>query len=403
MSADETTAEADPLGEPSVETPVEIPVDMRAGMRAGTPEAKPPRVRRGFLLAAACVTAGWLAGLLGSFVGVELAERRGAPPRQPSTLGLIVAEPRDAPLPALDVPAVAAAVGTSVVAVQAPVGEGEQFTGEFVGTGLIITGDGEIVTNAHVIEGASEVNVRLAGESEPRRAAVVAVDLTADVALLRVEVDQLPAATLGAAGDVRVGDQVMAIGYALDLDGDPSVTVGIVSALGRNLQNDRGVLADLIQTDAAISSGNSGGPLVNARGEVIGLTTLVGADRPGASSNGLGFAISSASLQQTLARLRAEARGEDTAAGFLGVELQNRRDGGSGALVAMVLDGSPADAAGLRIGDVVVDVDDIRVDGQLALIAAIRNRRPGDSVSIGVVREGEAIRLSATLVQRPPD
>lgn len=395
MSVDEPTDAAELLVETVVETSVETP--------AGAPAAKPPRVRRGFLLAAACIAAGWLAGLLGSFVGVELADRREAPPRRPSTLGLTVAEPRDAPLVPLDVPAVAAGVGASVVAVQAPVGEGEQFAGEFVGTGLIITSDGEIVTNAHVIGSATEVNVRLAGESEPRRAAVVAVDRTADVALLRVEVDQLPAATLGAAGDVRVGDQVMAIGYALDLDGDPSVTVGIVSALGRNLESNGGVLADLIQTDAAISSGNSGGPLVNARGEVIGLTTLVAADRPGASSNGLGFAISSRSLQQTVERLRAEALGEDTAAGFLGVELQDRRDGGSGALVSLVLDGSPADEAGLIIGDVVVDVDDTRVDGQLALIAAIRNRRPGDTVSVGVVRDGDPMRLSATLVQRPPD
>ena len=195
----------------------------------------------------------------------------------------------------------------------------------------------------------------------------------------------------------------MAIGYALDLDGDPSVTVGIISALGRALETETGVLSGLIQTDAAISSGNSGGPLVNALGQVVGINTLVVTAQSGATSNGLGFAISSGTVQAAIGALRDLANGQVQPAGFLGVNLVARHDGGSGALVSEVVVGSPADDAGIEVDDVVIAVDEQVVDGQVSLVGAIRGRKPGDSVSVTLVRGGQQLTVDAVLTVRPPD
>lgn len=361
------------------------------------------RTRKGFILVLAVAVAAWSSGLLGAFVGVKLANRSDAPARQPSTLGIDVAPVRDTPLPLLDVPTVAAAVGVSVVAVQHQVEQSGEVVGESIGTGLIVTSDGEIITNAHVVGDAKTVNVRLVGESEPRQAAVVASDPAADLALLRIDATGLVPATLATPDDVRLGDQVMAIGYALDLDGDPSVTVGIISALGRALETETGVLSGLIQTDAAISSGNSGGPLVNALGQVVGINTLVVTAQSGATSNGLGFAISSGTVQAAIGALRDQANGQVQPAGFLGVNLVARHDGGSGALVSEVVVGSPADDAGIEVDDVVIAVDEQVVDGQVSLVGAIRGRKPGDSVSVTLVRGGQQLTVDAVLTVRPPD
>ena len=202
--------------------------------------------------------------------------------------------------------------------------------------------------------------------------------------------------------DVRIGDEVLAIGYALDLDGDPTVTLGIVSSLDRTAGTEGGALKGLIQTDAAISSGNSGGPLVNALGQVVGINTLVSTTDIGSTSNGLGFAISTAELLPQLDRLRAEANGQSHASGFLGVVLERRRDGGSGALVTDVSAGSAAATAGVLVGDVVVAVDGEPISGQAALIATIGSRAPGDEVTVAVVRDGKPIEVRAVLGRRPP-
>ena len=200
----------------------------------------------------------WLAGVSGAFLGTYLADRRADPPRRPSTLGLVVAEPRNQALPALDVAAVSASVGASVVAIQVVVGKDGVALGEAIGTGIIVTADGEIVTNAHVVESQDTVNVRLVGETEPRKGAVIAVDEAHDLALIRIDTDGLTPATFVASDDVRLGDEVVAIGYALNLDGDPSVTRGIVSALDREITLPTGdVLKGLIQTNAAINQNSS--------------------------------------------------------------------------------------------------------------------------------------------------
>jgi S1-C subfamily serine protease len=342
----------------------------------------------------------WVAGLVGALIGVQWAQQRSSPPRKPSTLGVNVVGPRRQELPRLDVEAIANGLAPSVVAVQTNLVVNGQ-RGESLGTGLIVTADGEIITNAHVIGDAQTVHVRLNGESEPRDAAVVISDPSRDVALLRIKASGLPAATFAAPNDVRIGDDVLAIGYALDLDGDPSVTLGIVSSLDRTLATDTGALKGLIQTDAAISSGNSGGPLVNALGQVVGINTLVSSTEIGSTSNGLGFAISTSELLPELDQLRAQANGDTLVSGYLGVQLERRHDGGSGALVAEVVPSSAAATAGIKVGDVVVAVNGEPITGQAGLVATIRNLAPGAHAKVSLVREGSPVEVVAVLGERP--
>jgi putative serine protease PepD len=345
------------------------------------------------------VVAAWVSGLGGAFLGTYLANRRDEPPRAASTLAVVTAPSREEPFPPIDVAAVANAIGASVVAVQRPIESGE-IVGESTGTGLIITADGEIVTNAHVVGDATTVNVRLPGESEPRQAAVTARDVGNDVALLRVEAEGLTAATFADPDDVLLGDQVIAVGYALDLDGDPSVTLGIVSALGRTLETRIGALDGLVQTDAAISSGNSGGPLVNAVGHVVGINTAVAESDATTAANNVGFAIGVEELLPQIDALRDEADGAPIEEGFLGVSLDARRDGGSGALITAVDPGSPAEDAGFLVDDVVIAVNESSIAGAAALVATIRDLEPGTTIEVTVVRAGEEIELTATLELR---
>jgi putative serine protease PepD len=344
----------------------------------------------------------WMSGLLGALIGVQWAQNRSAPPRKPSTLGVIVDAPRSEDLPRIDVESIANDVAPSVVAVQSSLERNGQ-TGESIGTGLIVTTDGEIVTNAHVVGDATTVHVRLNGESEPRDAGVVATDPSRDLALLRVDVSGLSPATFAAPDDVRLGDEVLAIGYALDLDGDPTVTLGIVSSLDRTLVTGEGSLKGLIQTDAAVSSGDSGGPLVNALGHVVGLNTLASSSGLGSTANGLGFAIATSELLPTLDRLRAQANGDTLTSGYFGVQIDPRTDGGSGALVGDVVVGSAADKAGIEVGDVVIAVDGSSISGQAGLVATIRDLVPGDQTTVSLMRDGTPLEVTLVVDERPPD
>lgn len=353
-----------------------------------------------FVGALGVVFAAWFAGLVGAYVGTKLAERDDPVPRRPSTLGLAVASPRTDPLPAMDVPSAAGVIGPSVVAVQVDV-DGQGTSGVSFGSGVVLTADGDILTNAHVVHDATTANVRLVGESEPRPAAVLAVDHGNDLALLHVDATGLVPATFAEPGAVRLGDQVLAVGFALDLDGDPTVTLGIVSALDRSLSTAEGALDGLLQTDASISSGNSGGPLVNSLGQVVGINTLVAVSQAGTAANSVGFAISTAELLPDIVALRGLARGEVVHEAYMGVKLVSRVDGGSGALVQAVESGSPADDAGIEAGDVVVAVDGDRVDGSAALVAVIRQHQPGSQVQLSVVHDGTPREVTVVLATRP--
>lgn len=298
------------------------------------------------------------------------------------------------------VAAVANSIARSVVMVW---GEGDAATGGIsTGTGVVISSNGDILTNAHVVEDAVTVRIRFVSETEPREAEVLATDPGNDLALLRVKATGLVAATLAPPDSVRIGDPVVAIGYALDLDGGPTVTTGIVSAVNRTIPSGEGALDNLIQTDAAISSGNSGGPLVNLRGEVVGINTAVYRGDTQSAVNNVGFAISSDEILSVLPQLRAQARGEARAEGFLGVGVERRTDGGQGAIITSVQSDSPADEAGIVTGDVVLSVNEEPIDGQIGLVAAIRDAAPGQVVEIVILREGERITVTATLVAREP-
>jgi S1-C subfamily serine protease len=373
---------------------------MPSSVRLGKPgKRKRKVVNRYFLVFLGVIVAAWVAGLLGAVVGSQIAERRAAPPRKPSSLGITSAPARTQPYGPIDVAGVAEQVGSTVVAIQRTINDAG-VTGESAGTGVIVTADGEIVTNAHVVDDAKTVNVRLPGETEPRVGAVIATDPANDLALIRIDVDGLDVATFASPADIHVGDQVVAIGYALDLDGDPSVTVGVVSALERTLSTRDGALNGLIQTDAAISSGNSGGPLVDAAGHVIGINTAVAFSDVDTAANNVGFAISVGELVPEMAALRAAAGGTPLTEGYLGVGLEGRHDGGQGAVITQVELGSPAALAGLRDGDIVVSVAGREIVGDDDLIGTIRDLDPGTDVSITVMRGQQRLDVDVTLVQR---
>ena len=195
----------------------------------------------------------------------------------------------------IDVAAIVAAVEPSVVSIETTV---QVRRGPFVaegtgaGTGIVIDDQGTIITNAHVVDGATEITVTLDGEDQPRTAELIAADTENDIAVIRVsDTEGLVAAPLGASTDVAVGDEVVAIGNALALEGSMTVTSGIVSALDRSIETTSGTLDGLIQTDAAISSGNSGGPLVDASGRVIGINTAGATSGGGVSASNIGFVI----------------------------------------------------------------------------------------------------------------
>lgn len=377
---------------------------LRRRERRAQQRFEPNDRRKWFALGLVLVASSWAAGLAGAFLGTHLANRRDQPPRAASQLAVVTAPTRDQPFGPIDVAAVANFVGASVVAIQRTIGADEVVVGESTGTGLILTSDGEILTNAHVVGSADTVNVRLPGESEPRLGTVTARDAPNDVALVRIEADGLSTATFADPDDILLGDEVIAVGYALDLDGDPSVTRGIVSALNRTLETRIGALTGLIQTDAAISSGNSGGPLVNAAGHVIGINTAVAEGDSVTAANNVGFAIGVGELLPEIDALRAQAHGDPIAQGYLGVGLEGRRDGGSGAVITEVQPESPADEAGIEVDDIVVAVDGTSISGAGDLIGTVRDLDPGSTIVVTIVRDGEQVELTATLVERPePD
>ena len=274
------------------------------------------------------------------------------------------------------------------------------------GTGMILTPDGEVLTNAHVTLAneascsvAPSIRVTLANSPDPQTASVVAVDCDDDLALLRIPgATNLPTVQLGTStgGALQVGDPVVAVGNALDLPGGPTVTQGIVSATGRALQGTKS-LFNLIQTDAAINPGNSGGPLVNGAGQVIGINTAV-IDQAGSqgSAQGLGFAIAIDTAKPIVAQLRS---GHASRA-YLGISTADvtpaiaERLGLSltrGAIVGTVEPRSAADQAGLRADDVITKFNgrDVATSGDL--VAAIREAKPDERVPIEWNRKGRQI------------
>jgi S1-C subfamily serine protease len=249
-------------------------------------QARPERRRWPWRIGATLAGVALLAGSTGALVTRALD-----PPAAVTTAVVQPASSSRLAGSSMDVTAIAAAVEPVVVSIEASSDQGP-FASTSAGSGIILTSDGEVLTNAHVVEGASTIKVTLAGQSQARNAELVGIDTASDLALLRISgVSGLPTARLGSSASLQVGDDVVAIGNALALPGGPTVTSGIVSGLNRDLQTGDGGMSGLIQTDASISSGNSGGPLVNASGQVIGINTAVAASSQSTTAENIGFAI----------------------------------------------------------------------------------------------------------------
>ena len=379
--------------------PPQLPVQPKISAQDYDQPGRSPRRRFGVVLVAAVF--GLLGGIIGTYVAQEanLVDLNTSESITQITSAPVVVAEDDGSSGGSLIAQVAERLANSVVTISTTVSD-DFGSGRGVGTGVVLTSDGEILTNAHVIEDASEVVVRFAGETEPRVAKVLASDLGNDLALIKVDATGLIAATFAKPGSVKVGDTVVAIGYALALDGGPTVTSGIVSALKRTIETDSGALNSLIQTDAAISSGNSGGPLVNLKGEVVGINTAVARGDSDSAANNIGFSISVDEVLIVIEQLREQANGVERKEGFLGVGLAARDDGGQGAIITNVQPGSPADKAGILIDDVVLAVDGEPIDGQAGLVAAIRDAEPGQTVKIEIFRGGERLVFEATLIAR---
>ncbi|MEK7294906.1 MAG: trypsin-like peptidase domain-containing protein [Actinomycetota bacterium] len=383
-------------------TPVETPA---VHVPTTYPPPPPPTVgtrkRAPFLVVVAL-----LSGFVGGILGVVAADRwdlaSDSSSRANTLSSPIITSAVSADDPSLGqgiVAQVTNALSDSVVTISSEVTDASG-SGEAVGTGVVLTADGEILTNAHVVAEATSVRVRFAGETEPRQAEVLATDPGNDLALIKINATGLVPVVFAQPGSVRVGDSVVAIGYALALDGGPTVSTGIVSALKRTIITDSGALNGLIQTDAAISSGNSGGPLVNMRGEVIGINTAVARSDATSAANNIGFSISVDEVIPEIVLLRRLSGGGIRQEGFLGVGLAGRVDGGQGAIITSVQDNSPASIAGIKEGDIVLSVDGEPIDGQAAFVAAIRDSGPGATVTIEILRDSKRLTVMATLVTR---
>ncbi|MEO5722713.1 MAG: trypsin-like peptidase domain-containing protein [Ilumatobacteraceae bacterium] len=234
--------------------------------------------------------AGWLAGNRADSTSISSSTSVGSAPTQPASVASFAGQ-------TMSVSQVVTKLSGSVVSVDAKITQQRgryQASGEAAGTGIVYNNDGYIVTNAHVVDGATSVTITLSGQTNARPATVVSVDAAHDIAVLKTsDSTGLRPAEFGLSSAAQVGDQVVAIGNALALEGGMTVTEGIVSALNRSIQTDESSqLTGLIQTDAAISSGNSGGPLVNAAGKVIGMNTAVASSNAEVNAANIGFALS---------------------------------------------------------------------------------------------------------------
>jgi putative serine protease PepD len=269
------------------------------------------------------------------------------------------------------------------------------------GSGFLISGEGDVVTNQHVVAGAERVRVRFGENDSPIDARLLGEDASSDLALLRIDPDDLPDGVepleLGTSEDLRTGEAAIAIGSPFGLEG--TVTTGVVSGVGRDIRAPNGfTISEVVQTDAAINPGNSGGPLLDGEGRVIGVNAQI-ATAGTAANSGVGFAVPIDTVREVVPTLRENGSVERA---YLGVTTRERpqRDG---AVVVEAADGGPADDAGIRGGDRIVAVgdQDVREPGELA--AAVSARRPGETVEIRLVRDGEEQAIEVELGERPDE
>ncbi|MGH2707499.1 MAG: S1C family serine protease [Actinomycetota bacterium] len=349
------------------------------------------------LVLAVALLAGGLAGGVVGYRAASGASRSGLPPGNPPPLS----QP-----PAGSVAGIVTAIRPSVVSVFTRAVRLDVFFDpvptQGAGTGVILDPEGHILTNAHVIEDAQRIEVLLS-DGRAVEAKVTGADPATDLAVLKIEGQTLKPAALGDSSRLRVGDRVIAVGNALALEEGPTVTEGIVSALDRSIRTEeRATLDHLIQTDAAINPGNSGGPLLDAAGNVVGVNTAVAGN-----AQNIGFAIAISHARSVVDEL---IRTGKVVRPFLGVSMSKvtpqvvsieRLSVKEGALVRQVQQASPADQAGIRPGDVIVEADGKPMADPQAVQDAIGAHKPGERIDIVIARGEERLRLRPVLAERP--
>ena len=373
---DETLVEQEPFWEdagPGIEPePVVVP--------------PPPRPKIGKAVVLVALMSGLLGGAVGAFAftrtskGSVIVERVGATAVGQSNLTGVAAVARDV-MPSI--------VRIDVQEAAGPFGQ----AGSGTGSGVIFTSDGYILTNNHVVDGATAIQVTLSSGEKLTGRVVGTAAPADDIAVVKVDKTGLHAATLGATSALSVGDLAVAVGSPFGLQG--SVTAGVISALHRNIDlGSQEHLTDAVQTDAPINPGNSGGALADARGEVVGINTAILGGTGG--SVGVGFAIPIDIARRDAEQIIKTGHAQRPFLGIAGENLPN--DGG--ALIQEVTAGGPASKAGLNVGDTIVGIDATVVHSMDDLITALNSYQPGQTVTLAFLRGGVRKTAKATLSAR---
>lgn len=270
-----------------------------------------------------------------------------------------------------------------------------------IGTGFIISDDGYIITNQHVVNNADQIKVKLASEKEAVSAHLVGQDYELDLAVLKIDGKSLPTLSLGDSDKMRVGDYVVAIGEPYGLD--HTVTTGVVSAKGRPITIQDRNYKNLIQTDAAINPGNSGGPLLNMSGQVIGINTAVNE-----SAQGIGFAIPINTAKGVLKELM---NGQKVIRPYMGISMSdidetviarlNLPAGSKGIVIIQTASGSPAASAGLKSMDIITEINGKNITSSSEVQDLVENSKVGRQLKVAVVRQGKTLTIPVTLQAKP--
>jgi putative serine protease PepD len=374
---------------------------------------QPPRRRPGIGRPGLAVLLA-IAAVLGGTVGAGLLVVTGATDDGSATTTSVVQQPSadeagsGGSAASLDASALYGSTSAGVVSITArgissessvsPFGPSPGSEGTATGSGFVIDDNGRILTAAHVVDGASEITVTFR-DGTSRTAEVLGQDDATDVAVLEVDPSglSLHPLELGGSASLDVGDAVAAIGDPFGYE--RSISTGIVSGLDRTIEAPNGfTVAHAIQTDAALNPGNSGGPVLNADGQVVGIADQVATSGSSDSNSGVGFAVPIDLVKSELAKLEA---GERVSHAYLGVGTSTAAGTTAGALVQSVASGSPADDAGLRAGDTVTALAGTRVEGGNDLVAAVAAHAPGDRVTVQIRRGSESRDVSVTLGTQP--
>jgi S1-C subfamily serine protease len=406
-----------PQAPPYMSSPPEAPptAPTRPAAAPSPPPARAPGGSAGRRWTVVAAVAALIGAAVGGSVGALVAgDDEPAPVSSAPTFGSnssVIARPQD-------IQQILAKVQPGVVSIRTQAFQGGRGLFDLdpapvrgAGTGVILAPTGEVLTNAHVVSGATAIKVTLDRETAARDADLVGMDAPSDIAILKLRDSsglEGRSVRLGSSKNLKVGDAVVAIGNALALPGGPTVTQGIVSALDRSLTDGGQQLTGLIQTDAAINPGNSGGPLVNADGEVVGINTAVIQSTGQALAQNIGFAIAIDTVKPLIERLRSGAAAAPQ--GFLGVtpvtltpEIKDRFgfEADTGAIVLNVEPGSPAAAAGLQPNDVITRIGDKAIETSADVHSAVRALPPGTRTEVQWKRGAEDRKAAVTLAARP--